>query len=144
MNNQVKVTAKEGQVVIASENKPEYGYIRVEAKNTSMENGWIQEQTRSALIRGKVESLKSLGFKEGSTMFGKIYVKESFTPFSPNQKPKINPSTGEIVTNNGSPVYRESYFTSDMNKADELLASDKVESATAEPLAETSKIAASL
>lgn len=144
MNNQVKVTAKDGKVVIASENKPEFGYIRVESKHTTFEDGWLQEQNRSALIRGKVEGLNKLGLVEGKSIMGKIYVKESLTPFGPSQNPKINPETGATITHNGSPVYRESYFTADMNKADELLSSDKVEATSIAVDSEATSIAGSL
>src|SRR6185503_19469074 len=116
----VKVTSKEGKIVIPSENKPEFGYLRVEAKNTSFEKGWLKNETRSALISGKVADLNALGLKEGQAIAGKIYVKESLTPFSPNQEPKINPQTKETITHGGQPVYRDSIFTADMSKADEL------------------------
>lgn len=127
--NTVKVTSKNNKIVFASTNpgKEEFGYMRVESKNTSFEKGWLKNEVRSALIRGKVKDLEALGMKEGSTITGKIYVRESLTPFSPTQDPKKNPESGAIITHGGQPVYRDSIFTADMSKADELLESDKVE-----------------
>jgi hypothetical protein len=126
MNNIVKVTAKDGKVV-NSKDGAEYGYIRVESTQTSMENGFISSKKASALIRGKVEELKALGLKEGQSLSGKIIHKESTTPSYDGQSPKINPSTGEIMTSGGSPIFRESFFTANLNANDELLAHDKVE-----------------
>lgn len=144
MANFVKVTAKEGQIVIASTNNPEFGYVRVKSEHTSMENGWIQTTERSALVRGKVADLQKANFKEGQMISGKIYIKESTTPSFEGQKAKINPTSGEIVTNNGNPIYRESFFTADLDKADELLANDTVTSTVAAPKAEAAELAKSL
>ncbi len=131
MKNQakVKVTAKEGQVVIANTNpeKKDSGYIRVESETISMEGGFANISKRSALIRGKVEVLKKLGLKEGDPINGKIFLKESTTPSFNGQEPKINPETKAVITHNGMPVYRESFFTAELDKADELLASDTAE-----------------
>lgn len=124
--SQVKVTAKDGQVAIQSVNNPEYGYIRVEQTVTTMENGWLRKSNRSALIRGNYEDLVSLGYREGQTLPGKIVVLESTTPFSPNQQPKVNPQTGEELTVNGSPIYRDAVYTTDMSKTDVMLAHDRV------------------
>lgn len=132
--SQVKVTAKDGKVVIpnTTPGKEDTGYIRVEQKIVSMENGFASVQNRSALIRGKVEILKSLGHKEGDVLAGKIYIKESTKQSYPEQEAKINPQTLEEVTHQGMPIYRESFFTADPDKADELLANDKVEATTME------------
>lgn len=133
MKNNVKVTAKEGKIFIASTKNPEFGYFRVESSNTSMENGWIQTSTRSALIRGKMADLTKLNLKEGQELAGKIIIKESNTPSYDGQPSKINPSTGEEMTHNGNPVYRESFFTTDANAQDELLANDKAEATVESP-----------
>ena len=121
----VTVTAKDGKVVIASENKPEFGYVRVEQITTVMENGWMNEQKRSALIRGKVESLSKIFKAEGQVLSGKIIVKESTTAFRPDQEPKRAGKDGEILTHNGMPIYREAFYTDDANASDVLLAHDK-------------------
>lgn len=138
MNNTVKVTAKDGKVVIPSTNKPDYGYIRVETTQTSMENGFVSTKKASALIRGKVEELKALNFKEGQSLSGKIFHKESTESYD-GQEAKINPKTGEVITHNGMPIYRESFFTADLSKQDELLAGDKAEVTAQTPANEIAK-----
>ena len=138
MNNKVKVTAKDNKVV-NSKDGAEYGYIRVESTQTSFEGGFIQTKKASALIRGKVEELKALGMKEGQELTGKIIHKESTTPSYDGQSPKINPSTGEVMNNNGSPIYRESFFTANLNAQDELLANDKAEATVEAPSTDAAK-----
>lgn len=46
-----------------------------------------------------------------------------------NQEPMINPSTSEVLTHKGSPIYRETVLTF-TNEADELLVSDQALEAT--------------
>ena len=125
MNN-VKVTAKDGQVVVQSTNNPEFGYIRVQQTVTSFEDGWANVGNRSAIIRGRVENLKQLNYKEGQTLPGKIHVVESTTAPYDGADPKINPSTGEILTSNGQPIYREAYYTQNLQKTDQLIEHDSV------------------
>lgn len=126
MNTPVKVTAKDGQVVIASENKPEFGYVRVEQITTSFDGGWANRRKKSALIRGKVDELKQFGWKEGQALPGHIVTVESTVEPYPGADPKINPQTGEILTHNGEAIYRESFYTTNMQKVDELLQHDTV------------------
>lgn len=56
---------------------------------------------------------------------GKIVIEESLTPYvrkdGSKQEPKINPDTGEIITYQGQPVYRNTRFTEDLNAQDVLL-----------------------
>ena len=60
---------------------------------------------------------------------GKIVVKETLTPYvkkdGTKQEPKINPRTGEIITFNGSPVYRNTLYTEDMSDSDVFLRESK-------------------
>jgi hypothetical protein len=132
----VKVTAKEGQIVVPNANKPGQGYIRVEQTIFNMENGYLNEQKRSAIIGGETEKLnrmvEAMGLKEGSTIPGKIVVIESTE--KPHDKAtqkvvilnkgKENESTVEI-THGGAPLYRTALYTADLNKADVLLAADQ-------------------
>jgi hypothetical protein len=123
--NTVKVTARDGVVVNKTKNE-EFGYIRVEASTTTMENGWLRKQNRSALILGRYDDLVSAGFREGQQIPGKIVVVESTTTSNPNNEPKINPTTGEVLMHGGSPIYRDTVFTTDLSKSDVLLAHDTV------------------
>jgi hypothetical protein len=129
MNTQVKVTAKEGKVVIAGKvsekDGKQYGYIRVESINTSMENGWLRKQRRSALIRGEVSELESLNLKEGQVLPGCIFVVESTTKKYENQEPKRIKKDGEILTQNGNPIYRDAFYSA-TQRADETIKHDLI------------------
>ncbi len=56
---------------------------------------------------------------------GKIVIQETTTPYikanGTTQSPKTNPSTGAVMTYNGQPVYRNSFFTEDLNAQDVYL-----------------------
>lgn len=126
MTNFVQITPnpETNQVITQSSNDPEFGYVRVESKTTTFENGWVRIATRSALIRGKVEDLKVFeGLKQ---IPGKILVKESLEPAYDGQAPKINPQTGEVLTNAGRPIYRQTFFTQNMNDTDLFISHDTV------------------
>lgn len=148
MSKVVSVTAKDGQVVIPSTTpgKESSGYMRVEFEITTMENGFIRKEKRSALIRGKVADLSSLNLKEGAKIIGQIIHKEKTEKSYPEQEPKINPSTMEVVTSNGLPVYRESFYTADQDATDILLSTDKVEVSNTPAMSEKTaeKLGASL
>ena len=81
MSKVTVVADQNGNVIGVSTNNPEYGYIKVEQLTTQInDQGWLKNVKRSALIKGKVEDLLALGYKEGSQISGKIVVKESFEP----------------------------------------------------------------
>lgn len=56
---------------------------------------------------------------------GKIVVTETLKPYvskaGKTQDPKINPTTGEVITYQGQPVYRNSEFTADLDAQDVFL-----------------------
>lgn len=126
MNNTVVVTAdKNGNVIGVSTNNPEYGYIRVEQSATQInDQGWLRSSKRSAIIKGKMEDLMSCNYKAGDVIQGKIVVRESLTPFNP-QNPekdfKIAGSTGVICTLDDQPIYRQTFFTTNLNSFDEFI-----------------------
>jgi len=127
MNNSVKVTAsKAGQVINLSPKNPEFGYIRVEQTRMSVENGWARKKTISALVPGKVEDLRGLGFKNGEMLPGRIQIQESLEPFNPEDAEKdlkIAGNTGIICTLGGEPIYRKTFYTEN-GEADILLQHD--------------------
>ncbi len=116
---------KNGNVIGVSQNNPEYGYIRVEQVATQInDQGWLRNVKRSALIKGKVEDLLACNYKEGSEIQGKIVVKESFEPFNPvnpDRDLKVAGETGVICRVNDQPIYRQTFFTQNMNATDELI-----------------------
>jgi hypothetical protein len=128
--SKVTVTANdEGQVIVPSKN-PEFGYIRVEQKSSRMVNGWVRPENKSALIKGAVEDLKALGYHQGQTLEGKIVIVESLEPVNaddPKQGIKMSGDNGIACTFEGQPIYREAYYTEDMEATDTLIAHDNVE-----------------
>jgi hypothetical protein len=132
MDNSVKVAAdKNGNVIGVSENNPEYGYIRIEQVATQINNeGWLRNVKRSALIKGKVEDLVDCAYQEGEVLPGKIIVVESFKPFNslnPDRDLKIAGSTGIICRVDDQPIYRQTFYTTNVNAVDELITHDNTE-----------------
>ena len=131
--SKVIVTAdKNGNVITVSENNPEYGWVRVEQQGIIEINqkGFLRQTTRSAFIKGKIEDLVKVNYKSGSTISGRIVVKESFEPFNPNNPDKdlkIAGDTGVICRVGDQPIYRQTFFTQDLNAADEFISHDNSE-----------------
>lgn len=130
----VKSHPESGLVITPSKNNPEWGTIRVEQTSFTMTNGILNKSTRVAFLRGKIADFKALDLKaeKAYPIHGKLAVRESFEPFYEGQASKVNPKTSEEITVNGLPVYRETYFTSNMDEADELITSNSLETASKE------------
>ncbi len=76
-------------------------------------------------IKGKIEDLKMFGFKNNESIPGKIVVRESFMPFNLKDSErdlKIAGDTGIICRVDDQPIYRQTFFTYDLNAQDELIA----------------------
>jgi hypothetical protein len=116
---------KNGNLIGVSQNNPEYGYIRVEQVATQInDQGWLRNVKRSALIKGKMEDLLACNYKEGSQIQGRIVVVESFQPFNPinpDRDLKIAGETGIVCRVNDQPIYRQTFFTQNLNATDELI-----------------------
>jgi len=130
--SKVKVAAdKNGNIVGVSQNNPEYGWIRVEQIATQInDQGWLRHAKRSALIKGKVEDLIACSYREGSEIQGKIIVVESFEPFNPinpDKDLKIAGETGIICRVDDQPIYRQTFFTQNLNAVDELIMHDNTD-----------------
>lgn len=128
-HSKVRVTADiNGNVIGVSQNNPEYGYVRVEQSVTQIsEAGWLKPVKRSALIKGKVEDLAQAGFIDGFELSGKIIVKESLTPFNPENPDKdlkIAGQTGVVCRIDDQPIYRQTFYTSNQDAYDELITHD--------------------
>lgn len=126
MTTKVKVTGDEnGNVIGVSANNPEYGYVRVEQSVTTVtEQGWLRISKRSALIKGKVEDLKSVNFTVNQELPGRIVVRESLVPFNqenPDRDLKIAGATGVVCRIDDEPIYRQTFYTTNENAYDELL-----------------------
>jgi len=128
----VRVTADlNGHVITVSENNPEYGYVRVEQVVTQIDQrGWLKNVKRSTLIKGKVEDLVASGFKNGTEIPGKIVVIESLSPFNPENPEKdlkIAGDTGIVCRIDDQPIYRQTFFTPDVNAQDQLIMHDNTD-----------------
>lgn len=132
MDSKVRVTADAtGNVVVQSQNNPEYGYIRVEQDRVIFDdNGFMSRRPVSAIINGLVSDLQSLNWAKDKTLPGNIVVKESLTPFSkkrPEADHKIAGKTGIICSVNGQPVYRKTIYTTVSNAEDVIVKHDNTE-----------------
>ena len=126
MQAQVLVKADEqGNVIGVSKNNPEYGYVRVQQVTMQInDQGWLRPITRNAIIKGKVEDLVKMKFKAHQELPGKIVIKESLTPFNaenPDRDLKIAGDTGIICRVDDEPIYRQTFYTENLNAVDELI-----------------------
>jgi hypothetical protein len=123
--SKVKITAdKNGNIITISENNPEYGWIFVEQTATQFDNGWMKTVVRKTRINGKTSELDEAKFTAGQEIPGKIVVLESLVPFNneePDRDLKIAGKTGIICRYEDQPIYRQSYFTTNLNSYDELI-----------------------
>lgn len=125
MNSKVYVVADENGNVIRQSKNPEYGYVRVvQDRITISENDWVQKKTFSALLKGKVEDLESMGIKTMRYLPGNIIVVESTEPFSndPTRDLKIAGETGIVLcTPDGEPIYRTTKYDASGCREDILI-----------------------
>jgi hypothetical protein len=126
MQNQVEVLADDmGNVVRLSKNNPEYGYITLGYKSTTIgKGGWLKPRNLSTLILGNTDVLTEYAKQLGKTIPGKIVVVESFEPFNssdPDRDLKYAGNTGIICCQDGQPIYRKTEYTLDQTREDVLL-----------------------
>jgi hypothetical protein len=121
----VKVTADvNGNVLTVSSNNPEYAWIFVEQTTVQFDNGWMKNVLRKARINGKKNELVDAKFEAGQEIPGKIVILESLIPFNneePDRDLKIAGKTGIICRYEDQPIYRQSFFTTNLNSFDELI-----------------------
>jgi hypothetical protein len=132
MKSKVVVTADAaGNVVVPSQNNPEYGYIRVEQTKVIFDDkGFMSKKPISAIINGLVTDLQSLNWKKDQELEGNIVIKEQTTAFSKKQPEadyKVAGKTGIICTIGGLPIYRKTIFTTNSSIEDVTVAHDNVE-----------------
>lgn len=128
--NEVTIVPNEnGQTIRQSKTNPEFGHIRVSQKRVLITNGWVKNQEISALIQGKMEDLRASGMGQMKTLPGKIVVVEQLKPFGddPQRNIKVAGDTGVILKKDGLPIYRNTFFTSDLSATDTLIAHDNSE-----------------
>ena len=130
-NDVIVCAGKTGAVVNPSRNNPTFGYIRVtQSRMVVSEEGWAGKRTLSALINGTVDNLKDFNYAEGEVIPGKIRVVEKFEPFNPKNPErdlKIAGETGVTCSFEGKPIYRNAFYTTNLESEDILISHDNTE-----------------
>ena len=137
------INFKEGVAVRASSKTEGRSIIMVGATSYSNVGGALFGSSRRAIINLPSELAESLDLKDGDDINAKlkghglnameIIRKESITPAYEGQKPKVNPSTNEVVKDSaGNPIYMEDKAFDLGTEKDELVKSAGQSQATAE------------
>ena len=129
MNAKVKVVADAtGNVLVQSQNNPEYGYVRLEQAKTMIDdNGFLRRKLTSTLLHGSIQELKDSNFYGGQELNGNIVIIESLEPFNkknPERDIKQAGNTGIVCTVDGQPIYRKTLYTIISNVTDQLIKHD--------------------
>jgi len=115
-----------GNVVRQSTNNPEFGYVRLEQERVSFgSNGWVKRSNLSTLLHGKMEDFNAMDLSSQTELKGKIIVREQTEPFSandPDRDLKYAGNTGIVCCSFGEPIYRKTFFVTDVNAEDVLIA----------------------
>ena len=92
MNAKVKVVADAtGNVLVQSQNNPEYGYVRLEQAKTMIDdNGFLRRKLTSTLLHGSVQELKDSNFYGGQELNGNQLGFCHNFPFFLNHKDLLN------------------------------------------------------
>lgn len=126
--------------------KKEFGSIRFATTNFDTTGGFLNKVRRVHYQSGKIEELiafvDALGLKIGmdySTVVpSRLIVEEQNDVFYEGQDAKINPTTGDVVTVNGSEVYRQTRLVpASSNDMDYLLKEGVVKATPVSELTET-------
>lgn len=118
----------EGRIIKVSDRNPRYGSIKISQRRPVMSlkgGNFINYKEITAFISGSVENLEEhvelAGWTVDKTIPGNIYIIESFSPFYPNQNPKINPETREVILVDGNQVYRQSFYDPSGREMDKIM-----------------------
>jgi len=127
--NKVQIIPDElGNVVRQSKNNSEFGYVRLQQDRVTYgTNGWVKRSQVSTLLHGKMDDFDAIGIKDQSELNGKIIIKEQTEPFSanmPDRDLKYAGDTGVICCIYGEPIYRKTFFVTDVNAEDVFVAHD--------------------
>lgn len=128
-----------GIVVVPSQKNAEYGYVLVVQDRIIFDdNGFMSKQPVSAIVKGTIEDLKSMGWKADQELEGKVVIKESLTPFSkkqPESDIKIAGKTEVVCTLKGAPIYRKTVYTTNLLAEDLFVKHDNTEEIVAKQAA---------
>jgi len=130
----VVINKKSGKLITPSKN-PIYGFMRLEqVSHVFGEDGFVSKVTKSALLKGEVAILSTLGYTEGMALPGQIVVTESMTPSNEEnleQDKKVAGESGIVCSVGGAPIYRTSKYTTNLELADAVIAHDNKEAIVA-------------
>lgn len=135
-DSKVQVVADSmGNTIRQNQNKPDYGYIRLVQKRTTISpTGYVSTSLLSSLLTGTIEDLERSGLQHTKEIAGKLYVVEQLSPFNEDAEQEIqdrdmkragadgpilkaaDPDTGEIL-----PIYRKVFYSADGSGEDTLL-----------------------
>ena len=119
--NKVLISKPEGatSILMVSRNNAEQAAIMLRQDTIGVNSqGFFTEEKRVAWFKGETVKLQklinTLNLKEGDNFSEKVtpvklVIKESTTQFYNGQNPKVNPKSGDIITSNGVPVYRQTF-----------------------------------
>lgn len=104
----------------ASFGKGSFGRMSVRTAFITLEQDYLDEFENQIIVGEDFPSL------------GKIVVNETLTPYvfksgpkkGQSQEPKTRGKNGSVMLHNGSPIYRNTFFTTNMDEADILLSAD--------------------
>ena len=127
MQSKVNIIADDmGNVIRQSSTNSEFAHVRLQQERVTFGNtGWVKKSVLSTLLHGKLEDLQSLGLENMKSLPGKIIVKESLEPFNtadPERDYKYAGETGIICCQDGQPIYRKTFYVSDVTAEDVLVA----------------------
>lgn len=128
--SKVSVSSDELGNVIRQSSNPEYGYIIVTQRVPIMKGRFMNAQNRSAIIAGKMEDLQEMKLIAGQELDGKIYIIESLLQSDPNdvtKDMKLAGKDGIPCLLDDCPIYRQSFYTTNLGVQDILIAHNNVD-----------------
>jgi hypothetical protein len=107
-----------------------YGWFTVESKVLNLAGAIASIERRvaiKAISKEAYDAASAAGMLQaGSTLSGKIVIKEALTPFYDKNTPKTAGKGGTVCTKGGQPIYRKYEYTDLMEECDILIAHDNV------------------
>jgi hypothetical protein len=76
----VKKSDRTGSVVNVSKNNPNEGWIMLSSSENVVSNSRVFKNTRRGFLRGPVDVLTGLGYKDGQELPGHLYIVDQLTP----------------------------------------------------------------
>ena len=116
-------------------NKPEYGSLMVMATTIVVTNGFVNSNNKVAFLNGEVTQLETMineynlkdgvdfGLAVGPHRIVTLERVESDLGEELGYSPKINPTTGEILTKDGETIYRKTELVAEGSDVIETLIS---------------------